>query len=51
MNVANRTLFIADNLNENKRHDFSNWAVTRLGLTPTRDSGDGGKDGVKRVLL
>ena len=36
---------------ENKRHDFSNWAVTRLGFTPTRDVGDGGKDGVKRVML
>jgi site-specific DNA-methyltransferase (adenine-specific) len=29
-----------------KRHDFSNWAVTRLGLTPTKDVGDGGHDGV-----
>ena len=37
--------------NENKRHDFSNWAVTRLGLTPTPDVGDGGKDGVKYVTL
>ena len=36
---------------ENRRHDFSNWAVTRLGLTPTPDVGDGGKDGVKRVTL
>ena len=36
---------------ENKRHDFSNWAVTRLGFTPTPDAGDGGKDGVKRVML
>jgi DNA modification methylase len=36
---------------ENKRHDFSNWAVTRLGLTPTPDVGDGGKDGVKHVTL
>ena len=36
---------------ENKRNDFSNWAVTRLGLTPTPDSRDGGKDGVKRVTL
>ncbi len=34
-----------------KYHDFSNWAVTRLGLTPTPDVGDGGKDGVKRVTL
>ena len=30
---------------EKKYHDFSNWAVTRLGLTPTKDVGDGGKDG------
>ena len=36
---------------ENKRHDFSNWAVTRLGLRPTRNVGDGGKDGVKHVTL
>ena len=38
-------------LDEDKRHDFSNWAVTRLGLTPTPDVGDGGKDGIKRVTL
>ena len=36
---------------EEKRHDFSNWAVTRLGLTPTPNVRDGGKDGVKRVTL
>ena len=36
---------------EKKRHDFSNWAVTRLGLTPTQDAADGGKDGLKRVTL
>ena len=29
-----------------KYHDFSNWAVTRLGLKPTKDIGDGGFDGV-----
>ena len=29
-----------------KYHDFSNWAVTRLGLRPTKDVGDGGRDGV-----
>ena len=34
-----------------KRNDFSNWAVTRLGLTPTPNSRDGGKDGVMRVTL
>lgn len=31
---------------EKKYHDFSNWAVTRLGLKPTKDVGDGGHDGV-----
>ena len=30
---------------EKKYHDFSNWAVTRLGLQPTKAVGDGGKDG------
>ena len=30
---------------EKKYHDFSNWAVTRLGLQPTKDVGDGGMDG------
>lgn len=34
-----------------KRHDFSNWAVTRLGLKPTPDIADGGKDGVGHVKL
>ena len=34
-----------------KYHDFSNWAVTRLGLKPTRDVGDGGHDGVGHVTL
>ncbi|RKU15933.1 hypothetical protein C6501_06125 [Candidatus Poribacteria bacterium] len=34
-----------------KRHDFSNWAVTRLGLKPTPNVGDGGKDGVGHVVL
>lgn len=35
-------------LSEDKRkyHDFSNWAVTRLGLKPTKDVGDGGLDGI-----
>ena len=38
---------------EKKYHDFSNWAVTRLGLQPTPNVGDGGKDGtgVKHVEL
>lgn len=36
---------------EKKYHDFANWAVTRCGLTPTADVGDGGKDGVGEVLL
>ena len=34
-----------------KYHDFSNWAVTRLGLRPTKDVGDGGLDGVGQVTL
>ena len=34
-----------------KYHDFSNWAVTRLGLKPTRDTRDGGLDGVGHVTL
>ena len=34
-----------------KYHDFSNWAVTRLGLKPTRDVGDGGHDGVEHITL
>jgi len=34
-----------------KYHDFSNWAVTRLGLKPTKDVGDGGLDGVGHVTL
>ena len=34
-----------------KYHDFSNWAVTRLGLSPTKDVGDGGHDGVGHVTL
>ena len=36
---------------ERKYHDFSNWAVTRLGLKPTKDVGDGGHDGVGHVTL
>ena len=28
---------------ENKRNDFANWAVTRLGMIPTQDGGDGGE--------
>lgn len=34
-----------------KYHDFSNWAVTRLGLKPTRDVNDGGLDGIGQVTL
>ena len=34
-----------------KYHDFSNWAVTRLGLKPTQDIRDGGLDGVGHVTL
>ena len=32
-------------------HDFANWAVTRLGLQPTQDIGDGGLDGTGKMLL
>ena len=38
-------------LAEQNPHDFANWAVTRLGLTPTPDSNDGGFDGSGKVLL
>ena len=31
---------------EKRHHDFSNWAVTRLGFKPTKHVGDGGKDGI-----
>ena len=34
-----------DTASEQARADFSNWAVTRLGLQPTKDVGDGGMDG------
>ena len=34
---------------ERKYHDFSNWAVTRIGLQPTKSVGDGGKDGEAHV--
>ena len=34
-----------------KYHDFSNWAVTRLGLKPTRDVSDGGHDGVGHFMM
>lgn len=34
---------------ERKYHDFSNWAVTRLGLQPTKSVGDAGKDGEAHV--
>ena len=37
--------------NEKKWHDFANWAVTRLGMIPTQDVGDEGKDGVGTVML
>ncbi len=36
---------------EKRYHDFSNWTVTRIGLKPTPDVGDGGKDGVGHVML
>ena len=37
--------------NEKKQHDFANWAVTRLGMIPTPDVRDGGKDGIGTVML
>ena len=38
-------------LAERNAHDFANWAVTRLGLRPTKDVGDGGLDGTGKMLL
>ena len=38
-------------LAERNPHDFANWAVTRLGLQPTQDIGDGGLDGIGKMLL
>lgn len=38
-------------LAERNAHDFANWAVTRLGLRPTKDVGDGGLDGAGKMLL
>lgn len=32
-------------------NDFANWAVTRLGLSPTPNSNDGGFDGTGKMLL
>ena len=38
-------------LAEQNPHDFANWAVTRLGLSPTANSNDGGFDGSGKVTL
>ena len=38
-------------LAEQNPHDFANWAVTRLGLSPTANSNDGGFDGTGKVVL
>ena len=39
-------------VNNHKRyHDFSDWAVTRLGLKPTKNIGDDGYDGVGHFIL
>ena len=38
-------------LAEQNPHDFANWAVTRLGLSPTPNSNDGGFDGTGKVTL
>ena len=37
--------------NRKRYHDFSDWAVTRLGLKPTKKTGDGGYDGVGHFTL
>ena len=34
-----------------KYHDFANWAVTRIGLEPTANVGDGGFDGAGTVKV
>ena len=34
-----------------KYHDFANWAVTRIGLEPTANVGDGGFDGIGAVKV
>jgi len=38
-------------LAEKNPNDFANWAVTRLGLSPTPNSNDGGFDGTGKMLL
>ena len=38
-------------LAEQNSNDFANWAVTRLGLSPTPNSNDGGFDGTGKMLL
>ena len=38
-------------LAEQNPHDFANWAVTRLGLSPTSNTNDGGFDGSGKVVL
>ena len=38
-------------LAEQNPHDFANWAVTRLGLSPTANTNDGGFDGSGKVTL
>ena len=38
-------------LAEQNPHDFANWAVTRLGLSPTPNTNDGGFDGSGKVVL
>lgn len=36
---------------QRKYHDFANWAVTRIGLKPTPNVGDGGVDGIMPVQI
>jgi len=47
-NMQEVTLLVRD---QKKYHDFANWAVTRAGLEPTANVGDGGFDGSGTVKI
>ena len=47
-NMQEVTLLVRD---QKKYHDFANWAVTRAGLEPTANVGDGGFDGASTVKI
>ena len=47
-NMQEVTLLVRD---QKKYHDFANWAVTRAGLEPTANVGDGGFDGTGTVKI